>query len=208
MNTPTQQSNTCRLGFSFIEVLLSLALVASSLVTLMALVPMGLKASRNATNSVIMAHILEDAHERLEGHLLVDGDIDSEPFFYDNEGIFLAPFAEKNGNSNNDNNKIAIAEQNKENATSGSNGQNARIQRRLYRVDIRLVSPADEVIQEHAPGLKAVILTVAWPVDPVTGDVLSSEYSRNRESITYYVNALTGPGWNKVDPEFKALIEF
>jgi len=184
MNTATPQANK---GFSFIEVLLSLVLVASALVTLMALVPASLKASRNATNSIIMAHIFEDAHERLEGHALKDGILDSKPFFYDDEGIFIAPVKPDK---------------------RGSKNEVARRERRLYRVDIRLVSPANEELQNNAPGLKAVILTVAWPVNPDTGEALGGDTSYNRKSITYYINALTGSGWSRIDPNFEPLIEF
>ncbi len=170
-------------GFSFIEVLLSLTLVASALITIMALIPAGLKASRRATDSAIIAHILEDAHEQLEGQMLVDGDLASGPIYYDLEGVFLAPGK---------NEKI----------------QNMRQERRLYRVDIRLVSPTNNTLRDNTPELKAVILTIAWPVNPNTGEVPGNNYSSNRESITYYVNTLTGPGWNKIDPDFKPLIEF
>jgi len=178
-------------GFSFIEVLLSLALVASALVTLMALVPMGLKASRDATNSVIIGHILEDAHERLEGLPLKDGPLDSEPFYYDNEGVFIIP--------------AKPTEANTEGATANLLD---RLERRLYRVDIRLVSPLNDEFKKNAPGLKALILTVAWPVNTETGEVNNSIYSRNRETVTYFVNALTGSGWSNIDPDFKPLIEY
>lgn len=183
MNTTSQATGAFPKGFSFIEVLLSLTLVASALVTIMALIPAGLKASRNATNSVIMAHILEDAHERLEGHTLTDGPLESEPFYYDEEGIFLTPI---------------------EDALS----QSSRLARRLYRVDIRLVSPKNDNLRQHAPDLKAVILTVSWPVNLDTGEVPGDQYSSNRKSITYYVNTLTGPGWSEIDSDFEPLIEF
>ena len=200
MNTPFQQARTIPKGFSFVEVLLSLALVASALITLMALVPMGLKASRDATNSIIMGHILEDAHERMEGHPLIDGSLNSKPFFYDDEGIYVAPVLPTKDDHASQTDKLT--------SESRAVGNSKRLSRRLYRVDIRLVSPKNEKLKQTAPGLKAAIVTVTWPVNPLTGIVQTSAYSGNRESITYYVNTLTGPGWSEVDPTFEPLIEF
>ena len=200
MNASFQQPRTFPKGFSFIEVLLSLALVATAMVTLMALVPIGLKASRDATNSIIMGHILEDAHERMEGHVLIDGALNSKPFFYDDEGIYIAPVLPTKEDHASRIDKLT--------SESRAIRTSKRLSRRLYRVDIRLVSPKNEELKQNAPGLKAAIVTVTWPVNPVTGIVQASAYSSNRESITYYINTLTGPGWSVVDPTFEPLIEF
>jgi|GEM_PF-851876 len=209
MNAANQPITTRFNGFSFIEVMLSLTLVASALVTLMALVPVGLETSRNATNSVIMGHILEDAHERLEGHALKDGALDFDPFFYDDEGIFVAPADPGKGSAGGGGSKIEIIEDGIEiHGGGGGDHKSARQLRRLYRVDIRLVSPDNEVIKKNAPDLKAVILTVTWPVNPLTGEPPDNIGSGNRKSITYYVNAMTGPGWSKIDPNFEAIIGF
>ena len=51
-----------------------------------------------------------------------------------------------------------------------------------------------------------MILDVSWPVDPVTGEVAGMGV--RRKSVSYYVNALTGPGWSEADPEFEASIEY
>jgi len=175
MNSYTRSARNRSEGFSFIEVMLALIIVALALLTFLELLPVGLDSSRNATTSTTVAHILEDAHERLEGHALKNGPIDSGPFFYDEEGIFLAT------------------------ALDNYTGHRSR----GYRVDIRLVSPADKAIEQHAPDLKAVMMTISWPVHS-SGEVKGA----NKESLTYYVNALTGPGWNAVDRDFETRIEY
>ena len=115
-------------GFSLIEVILSLALVASAIVTFMALIPVGLKSSRDATDSIVMGHILEDAHERLEGHILKDGTPDSAPFYYDNEGVFVAPVDSKGESPGGGSGKTDPEEL----------SEDASLLTRVYRVDLRL----------------------------------------------------------------------
>ena len=211
MISARHQTKSDSAGFSLIEVMLALVLVASAAVTLMMLVPAGLRSSRDATDSIIMGHIIEDAHERIEGRALKDGSLDSEPLFYDREGIFVTPDdVELVTRLRGKKEKIALEdkEQNKENIGRGADGENTGAQRRLYRVDFRLVSPKNGDLRKNAPDLKAVILDVGWPVNPDTGDLPVNLSNENRKSITYYVNALTGPGWSEADPEFKPLIEF
>ena len=132
------------------------------------------------------------------------------PFFYDDEGINVAPADPGKGSAGGGGSKIEITEEGIEIHGGGGGGdqKSARQLRRLYRVDIRLVSPDNEAIKKNAPDLKAVILTVTWPVNPLTGEAPGDISSGNRKSITYYVNAMTGPGWSKIDPNFEAIIGF
>ena len=183
MNVKLKQISRRR-GFSVVEVMLALMIVAFALLTLMELLPVGLQSSRDATTSATIGHILEDAHERLEGHALEDGVPDSCPLYYDEEGIFLPYLLEKDFGIKKDQSRPAV-----------------------YRVDVRLVTPIDEKIKERAPGLKAAILSVSWPVN-AEGEVPGGRQSQNYESVTYYVNSLTGARWSEIDDEFETLIEY
>lgn len=166
-------------GFSFIEVVLALALVASGLVTLMALVPVGLKASHQAQRRTITGHILEDVHERLEGNPLREGPLESGPLFYDEEGVFVA--------------SDALAD---------------RLARRLFRVDVTIKKPVGPDFTKEAPGLKAVIIELAWPVNPQSGKILSAPTPNTRATVSYFVTTLTGPAWEAIDKNFQPLIEY
>lgn len=160
-------------GYSLVEVMLAMALIASAMVTLMALIPVGLKSSRDATNSIIMGHIVEDAHERLEGKSLIPGQVDGTPFYYDDEGVFIADSEDRKN----------LPEETK--------------LRLLYKVDINLIVPGDKKLQETVPDLKAVMMEVTWPVDPQTGDIIGAITRNNRKSVTYFVNTLSAPRWKE-----------
>jgi uncharacterized protein (TIGR02598 family) len=166
-------------GFSFVEVVLALALVAGSLVTLMALVPVGLKASREANRRTITGHILEDVHERLEGNPLRDGPLETGPIYYDDEGVFVDEGAAPD-----------------------------RINRRMFRIDVRIEKPASEALSRNAPGLKAVVIEIGWPVNPNSGELMGVATSRTRATVSYFVTTLTGPNWEKIDSHFDPLIEY
>ena len=187
-----------REGFSLIEVILALALVASAIVTFMALVPVGLRSSQDATDSIVMGHILEDAHERLEGEKLKDGSLETGPFYYDSEGVFVVPV---------DSEVVSPGGGNDDTEEARTEKRDGR-ERRVYRVDIELVRPFDPQIRSRAPDLKAVILDVSWPVDPESGEVAGEGQRTNRKSVSYYVNALTGPSWSEADGDFEPVIEF
>lgn len=75
------------------------------------------------------------------------------------------------------------------------------LDRRTYRVDVELKSP-DVNYAPDAKGLKAVVLEVRWPVGP-EGKVIG----RHVETMTYFVNTLTGPNWEEVDHNYEPVIE-
>ncbi|MFT5470846.1 MAG: hypothetical protein ACI8UO_005977, partial [Verrucomicrobiales bacterium] len=78
-------------------------------------------------------------------------------------------------------------------------------QSRVYRVDVEISTPRPD-FSEHAKGLKAVTLQLAWPVDGETGKLLGIT-NNNRESMTYFVTTLSGPSWEKIDPSFEPTID-
>lgn len=176
--TRCYQANLKAVGFTFVEVVLSLALVATALISLAALIPAGQKAARDARQRTVIGQVLETVHERIEGQPLKDGPVAAGPYFFDEEGGVIEADAPPE-----------------------------RLARRHLRADVRLAPPAyPETTAQHAPGLKAAIIEIAWPVDPASGEIVSQPGRDTRAQLTYFVNALTSPGWKQADPSFEPTI--
>ncbi len=82
-----------RRGFSLVEVVLSLAIIATAFVALIGVLPAGLGASRDAANSSITGFILESVHQRLSGQPLQAGAPSISPLYFDADGLYIAPDA-------------------------------------------------------------------------------------------------------------------
>jgi len=80
---------TSRAGFTLTEIVLTLGVIAIAFVGLLGLLPAGLDASRQATNSTVVAAILEDLHNRLQGQPLKTGAASFSPAFFDDHGVFI-----------------------------------------------------------------------------------------------------------------------
>lgn len=78
-------------GFTLIEVTLALAIIGVVFVALLGLLPAGLQASRQATDSTVIAVILEDLHNRLQGQVLKPGAASFSPAYFDAHGVYLNP---------------------------------------------------------------------------------------------------------------------
>lgn len=163
-------------GFSLVEISLAIAVIASVLISLMLVMGMASSAAAKATRLTTIGHIFTDAHQRMEGNPLRDGQLRDAPYYYDGEGVFI---------SQDDSRELQLS--------------------RVYRVDIVISTPAPNVAK-NAEGLKAVTMEIAWPVNGADGSLLGYS-ANNRESMTYFVTALTGPNWEKVDPTFDPTIE-
>lgn len=98
-------------GFSLVEIVLSIGIIATVLVGVIGLLPAGLNASREATNHTVVATILEDVHHRLEAQPLELGPASFSPAFYDDLGVYVSPNASDEAKA-----------------------------RRLYRVDLEIVN--------------------------------------------------------------------
>lgn len=84
---------TTRAGFTLTEIVLTLGVISIAFVGILGLLPAGLNASRQAANSTVVAAILEDLHNRLQGQPLKTGVAGFSPAFFDDHGVFIAPDA-------------------------------------------------------------------------------------------------------------------
>lgn len=77
-------------AFTLVEIVLTLAIIATAFVAVLGLLPAGLEASRQAANATIVASILEDLHHRVQHQPLQSGVVAFSPAFYDDRGGFIA----------------------------------------------------------------------------------------------------------------------
>ena len=84
----------CKAGFTLTEIVLALAIIATAMLAVIGLLPLGMDASRQAANHTIVATILEDLHNRLEGEKLQAGEVAFSPAFYSDAGTFISEDSE------------------------------------------------------------------------------------------------------------------
>jgi uncharacterized protein (TIGR02598 family) len=77
-------------GFTLVEIVLALAIIATAFIAILGLLPAGLDASRQATDATIVATILDDLHSRVQHEPLKEGLLSFSPAFYDDRGTFLS----------------------------------------------------------------------------------------------------------------------
>jgi uncharacterized protein (TIGR02598 family) len=77
-------------GFTLVELVLAVAIVATAMVVLLGLFPAGLDTSRKAIDSTVVTQILGNLRERLQGQPLRSGALPFSPAFFDEHGAFLA----------------------------------------------------------------------------------------------------------------------
>lgn len=80
---------THRAGFTLTEIVLALAIIASAFIAVLGLLPAGLNQSRLASDSTVIATVLEDVHNRLQGQALQTGKPTFSPAFFDDHGVFV-----------------------------------------------------------------------------------------------------------------------
>ncbi len=129
-----------RAAFSLVEIVITLGIIATVVVALLGVLPAGMESAREASSRTVLAAVLEDIHNRLEGHKLEAGSLPTSPFYYDPQGVFIS-----------------------ENATSEEKAQ------RIYRADIEIGDLHAASTPEHTDGLMSVKVDVWWPVDGESG---------------------------------------
>jgi uncharacterized protein (TIGR02598 family) len=92
-DAPLVSPRTSRAGFTLTEIVLTLGVISIAFVGILGLLPAGLSASRQATNSTVVAAILEDLHNRLQGQPLKTGVPSFSPVYFDDHGVYIAPDA-------------------------------------------------------------------------------------------------------------------
>jgi uncharacterized protein (TIGR02598 family) len=166
-----------RRAFTLVEVAFSLVIVATGLIAIIALIPQGQQASKSAAEHTVTAIILEDVHDRLEGTVLKEGPIETSPFFYDAQGVFIPDGEDE-----------------------------AALNRRIFRGDIRLEEIMDKTGVPDTDGLMAVVVELSWPVAPATGEPLGK--NNPKTTISYYLTTLTGLEWEEIDSTYEAKVEY
>jgi uncharacterized protein (TIGR02598 family) len=207
-----------RAAFSLVEIVIAMAIIATGMIAIVGLIPVGLQASRDAAVRTTTAIILEDIHDRLEGQVLdqdgladPEAKVEANPFYYDDQGLFLP---------------IPGASEQADIAAGGSadaqNSLDSLLFRRRFRVDVRIetVLPANKPQDSPTSNMgeafgrdpdsvervKAIIINLSWPVNPGTGEPMGN--GNPKSSVTYYLTTLTGPEWEKIDPAYNPKIEF
>ena len=132
-------------GFSLVEIALTIAILATVLVITIALLSPGLEAGMQSASQTVTGAILEDVHERLEGEPLIEGVPSKNPYFYDDQGIFIRADAAPDV-----------------------------LSRRLYRADVRIVKPHVSNIPEGTTGVMGVIVDLYWPINSDTGEIFAN----------------------------------
>ena len=77
-------------AFSLVEVTLAMGIAAVALVSILGLLPQAMKYGRDGADQTAIGAVLEDAHDRLKGSECQPGELAEGPFFYDEQGKFLA----------------------------------------------------------------------------------------------------------------------
>ncbi|HET6409009.1 MAG TPA: prepilin-type N-terminal cleavage/methylation domain-containing protein [Chthoniobacteraceae bacterium] len=78
-----------RSGFSLTEIVFAIAIIATAMIAVLGLLPVGLNASREAADSTVVATVLEDLSNRIKGQPLRRGPVTFSPAFYDAAGHFI-----------------------------------------------------------------------------------------------------------------------
>lgn len=123
-------------GFTLVEIVITMAIIASALMAVLAVVPTGMDVSRSAMDHSVVATILEDISQRLQGEKLQVGPPAFSPAYFDEFGNYLRPDLPSD--------ELAL--------------------KRVYRADIHIDNINNP--PPHTSGLKAATIKLAWPLKP------------------------------------------
>ena len=142
-------------GFSLVEILITLGIISTVVVALLAILPVGMKSADDAGHMTIVAAVLEDVHNRVEGQPLRAGKLGNTPFFYSREGVFIPRDAHSEDKVD-----------------------------RLYRADVEIVA-IDRANQPKntSNDLMAAKVSLWWPVNNETASRSAKPESPRRRSL-------------------------
>jgi uncharacterized protein (TIGR02598 family) len=173
-------------AFTLVEIILVVAVMATALVAIIGLLPVGMDAARQAANQTVIALIYEDVHNRLQSQPLVPGTASFSPVYFDDRGVLVSPGTGATSNSGT-------------NSANSSSFTNA-----YYRADVTIGSwnaqPA------NTSGLLPVTIALSWPVNNSTGQAIGPKNPQS--SVTFGAAPLTGTSWPVIDPTYVSKIEF
>jgi uncharacterized protein (TIGR02598 family) len=165
-------------AFTLVEIILVVAVMATALVAIIGVLPVGMDAARQAGSQTVVALIYEDVHNRLQSQPLTPGAAAFSPAYFDDRGVLIQP-------------------------TTSSTGS-AVFTNAFYRADVTIgtwnTQPA------NTSGLMPVTIALSWPVDPNSGQPLGPKNPQS--SVTFGVAPLTGTAWPVIDPTYIPKVEF
>jgi len=165
-------------AFTLVEIVLVLAVIATALIAIIGVLPVGLDAGRQAANQTVVALIFEDVHHRLQSQPLTTGTASFSPLYFDDRGVLIQPATS---------------------STGGVSYPNA-----LYRADVTI--GAWNTQPPNTSGLTPVTIALSWPVNPISGQPIGPKNPQS--SVTFGVAPLTGTSWPIIDPNYVPKIEF
>ncbi len=166
-------------GFSLVEITLAMGIAAVAMVSILGMLPQAMKYSRDSADQTAIGAVLEDAHDRIKGSRLEEGEVAESPLFYDQQGRFWSPDQARPG---------------------------GLIEERFFRVEVTLSKPRPiEGLPEPPEGMMAATVTLSWPLDE-SGQPRG--IGNPRTSVTYMVTSLTGPDWEAIDPDYRPRLEY
>ncbi|HSJ00842.1 MAG: hypothetical protein ACAI34_14535 [Verrucomicrobium sp.] len=182
--TPTLQGSLTRFqkkaAFTLTEIVLCVAIISTVLVAVMGILPVGLDVSRKAMDHTVVATILEDVYNRLQGEVLTEAEASFSPAYFDDLGVYL--LAPKDGTSIEDTERY--------------------FNRRTYRAQVNIVrwsTPPANTSQLHA-----VRVRLFWPLDG-NGNPVGDP--KPKAEVTFPVTTLAGSDWGNIDPQYRPKIE-
>jgi uncharacterized protein (TIGR02598 family) len=125
-------------AFTLVEIVLVLAVIATALIAIIGVLPVGLDAARQAANQTVIALIFEDVHNRLQSQPLTAGTASFSPLYFDDRGVLIQP-------------------------ATGSTGS-LSYPNALYRADVTIGSWNTQ--PPNTSGLMPVTIALSWPVTP------------------------------------------
>lgn len=123
-------------GFTLTEIVLTMAIIASALMAVLAVVPTGMDVSRNAMDHSVVATIFEDISQRLQGQKLSSGATSLNPAYFDEFGTFLPP----------------------------DTAEEQLLLKRTYRAEVVIHDWHQP--PPHTSALKTATITLTWPLKP------------------------------------------
>lgn len=150
-----------RRAFSLIEVTIAVGIVAFVLVAILGLVPVGMQAAREAMDDTRTSLIAQDAAHWAQALLRAAGTPPASPQavtrWYDEQG---------------------------HRRPDPAAWPDAKA---FYRVDVRYGPLAAYPAHVDAASLQAATVSIAWPVDPATGEAVAA--AANEATFSFYLHA-------------------
>lgn len=169
-----------RAGFTLTEIVICVAIISTVLVSVVGILPVGMDVSRRAINHTVVATVLEDLYNRLQGQRLQPGVAAFSPAYFDDLGVYL-PAPE---------------------AGADAEAVQKYLNRRTYRAEVTISDwkPAPA----NTSRLHAVRVRLSWPLDG-SGNPVGQDNPKT--DVTFGVTSLAGEDWQVIDPQYQPKIE-